>query len=179
MKTVINTTPDICDQTKVTVNPKIEENYAKRVNQEGSKGAITINQKNEKQRTERDRIVITTGDSVINYVNGWEMAEKVKKCIHYICQKFLQSEGKMSKGPCKTITYTKPRALCAACGRDDLDPNRSTELIAKAIADVDITRRSEKHVTVFDIIPRNDHLQSKAREVKAHLVRLCKENNFS
>ena len=26
MKTVINTTPYICDQTKVTVNPKIEEN---------------------------------------------------------------------------------------------------------------------------------------------------------
>lgn len=48
MKTVINTTPDICDQTKGTVTPKIEENYAQRVNQEGSKGAITINQKNEK-----------------------------------------------------------------------------------------------------------------------------------
>ena len=48
MKTVINTTPDICDQTKVTVNPKIKENYFKRVNQEGSKGAITINQKKRK-----------------------------------------------------------------------------------------------------------------------------------
>lgn len=36
------------------------------------------------QRTERDKIVITTGDSVTNYVNEWKMAEKVKKCIIYV-----------------------------------------------------------------------------------------------
>ena len=85
----------------------------------------------------------------------------------------------MSKGPCKTITYTKPRLFCAARGRNDLNSNCSTGLIAKSITGVDITLRSEKHVTVFDIIPRNDHLQTKARKVNAHLLRLCKEKIFS
>ena len=74
----------------------------------------------------------------------------------------------MSKGPCKTITYTKPRPFCAARGRNDLDSNCSTGLIAKSITGVDITLRSEQHVTVFDIItskrpPSNQSKKSKRK----------------
>ena len=54
MKTVINATPDICDQTKVTVNLQIEKSNAKRVNQEGSKETLK-NQKTKNQLTERDK----------------------------------------------------------------------------------------------------------------------------
>ena len=104
METVINTTPDICDQNKVTVDPQIEKNkHAKIVNQERSKGTVTKSQKMKNQHTGRDKIVIILDNSMIKHVNGWEMAEKVKKCNIYV-KKFLWSEGTMSKGPCETIT---------------------------------------------------------------------------
>ena len=43
METVIKTTPDICNQNKVTFNPYIEENNAKKVNQKISKEKFTKN----------------------------------------------------------------------------------------------------------------------------------------
>ena len=51
LETVINTTPDICDQDIVTVNPQIEKNNEKRVNPESCKGTLAKNQKTKNQRT--------------------------------------------------------------------------------------------------------------------------------
>ena len=155
METVINTTPDTCDQNKVTVNPQIEKNNAKRANQECSKGTITTNQKTKYQHTERD-------------VNGWEMTEIVKMKIRYL------------KDHAKTSLRQIPDHFVLHVDKNDLDPDRPPELIAKSITDTATTLRSEKHdVTVSNIISRNDHLQTKAKKVNVHLARLCKENSFS
>ena len=45
---------------------------------------------------------------------------------------------------------------------------RLPELIAKSITDIAVT----------NIIPQNDHLQTKAKEVNARLARLCKKIFF-
>ena len=132
METVIYTTPDICDQNKVTVNPKIKKNNAKRVNQESSKGTVTKNQKTKNQHPERDKTVIIQGDNMIKHVNGWEMAEKAKLCDIYI-KSFSGAKARCLKDHAKPSFGQNPDYFVLHVGKNDLDSDRSPELIAKSI----------------------------------------------
>ena len=70
--------------------------------------------------------------------------------------------------------------LVLHAGTNDLDSDRSPELISKSITDIAITPRIEKHdVTVSNVIPQSSHLQTKAKDVNTYLTRLSKENFFS
>ena len=62
---------------------------------------------------------------------------------------------------------------------NDLDSDRSPDLIAKSLDDVESSLKNVKHdVAISNIITPNDHFIAKANEVNKCLAELCFERNF-
>ena len=62
---------------------------------------------------------------------------------------------------------------------DDLDSDRSLDLIAKSKVDVGSSLKINKHdVTISNITTRNDRFMVKANEVNKCLTELCFERNI-
>ena len=64
-------------------------------------------------------------------------------------------------------------------GTNDLDSDRSPNLITKSIVDVAPSLKTDKRdVTISNIITRNDRFMAKANVVNKCLTELCFERNF-
>ena len=73
--------------------------------------------------------------------------------------------------------YLKPDYFVLHVGTNDLDSDRSPDLIAKSIVDVASSLKTDKHdVTISNIITRNDRFM--AKELNKCLTELCFERNI-
>ena len=64
-------------------------------------------------------------------------------------------------------------------GTNDLNSDRSPELIAKSITDVGSSLKNDSHdVSISSIVVRNDKFKEKAAQVNENLERLCAERNI-
>ena len=64
-------------------------------------------------------------------------------------------------------------------GTNDLNTDRSPELIAKSITDVGSSLKNDSHdVSISSIVVRNDKFKEKAAQVNENLERLCADRNI-
>ena len=63
-------------------------------------------------------------------------------------------------------------------GTNDLDSDRSPDLIAKSIVDVAPSLKTDKHDVTISDITRNERFMAKANEVNKCLTELCFERNI-
>ena len=63
-------------------------------------------------------------------------------------------------------------------GTNDLDSDRSPDLIAKSIVDVVSSLKTDKHDVTISNITQNNRFMAKANEVNKCLTELCFKRNF-
>ena len=94
----------------------------------------------------------------------------------------MRNAGNSIGEKCKSKHKFGGALVCIAevlhVGTNDLDSNRSSDLIAKSIDDVASSLKTDKHgVTISNIITGNDRFMAKAKEVNKCLTELCFDRN--
>ena len=79
----------------------------------------------------------------------------------------------------KPSLHENPDHFVLHIGTNDLNSDRSPELIAKSIADVSSSLKNDSHdVSISSIVVRNDKFKEKAAQVNKNLEKLCTEQNI-
>ena len=79
----------------------------------------------------------------------------------------------------KTSLRENPDHFVLCIGTNDLNSDRSPELIAKSITDVGFSLKNDSHdVSIPSIVVRNKKLKEKAAQITENLKRLCTERNI-
>ena len=122
--------------------------------------------------------VIILGDSVIKHVNGYDIARKLDKCKAFV-KRFSGAKVRCLKDHMKPSLRENPDHFVLHIGTNDLNSDRSPELIAKSITDVGSSLKNDSHdVSISSIVVRNDKFKEKAAQVNENLERLCAERNI-
>ena len=76
----------------------------------------------------------------------------------------------------KPSLHENPDHFVLHIGTNDLNSDRSPELIAKSIADMSSSLKNDSHdVSISSIVVRNDKFKEKAVQVDKNLEKLCPE----
>ena len=122
--------------------------------------------------------VIILGDSVIKHVNGYDIARKLDKCKAFV-KRFSGAKVRCLKDHMKPSLRENPDHFVLHIGTNDLNSDRSPELIAKSITDVGSSLKNDSHdVSISSIVVRNDKFKEKAAQVNENLERLCAKRNM-
>ena len=122
--------------------------------------------------------VIILGDSVIKHVNGYDIAWKPNTCKVFL-KRFSGAKVQCLKDHLKPSLLKNPDHFVLHIGTNDLNSDRSPELIAKSITDVGSSLKNDSHDgRISSIIVRNDKFQEKTAQVNENLERLCAERNM-
>ena len=122
--------------------------------------------------------VIILGDSVIKHVNGYDIAWKPNICKVFL-KRFSGAKVRCLKDHMKPSLRKNPDHFVLHIGTNDLNSDRSPELIAKSITDVGSSLKNDSHdVSISSIVVRNDKFKEKAAQVNENLERLCAERNI-
>ena len=122
--------------------------------------------------------VIILGDSVIKHVNGYDIARKLDKCEVFV-KRFSEAKVRCVKDHMKPSLHANPDHFVLHIGTNDLNSDRSPELIAKSITDVGSSLKNDSHdVSISSIVVRNDKFKEKAAQANENLERLCAERNI-
>ena len=118
--------------------------------------------------------VIILGDSVIKDVNGYDIAWKPNICKVFL-KRFSGAKVRCLKDHLKPSLRKNPDHFVLHIGTNDLNSDRSPELIAKSITDVGSSLKNDSHDgRISSIIVRNDKFQEKTAQVNENLERLCR-----
>ena len=119
--------------------------------------------------------VIILGDSIIKHVNGYDVAGKLNNCKVFV-KSFSGAKVRCSKDHMKPSLRENPDHFVLHVGTNDLNSDRSPELIAKSIADVGSSLKNDSHdVSISSIVVRNDKFKEKVAQVNKNLEKLCTE----
>ena len=111
-------------------------------------------------------------------IRGWEISKKLQNANVYV-KHFSGAKVRCMKVYLKPSLRENPDHFVLHVGTNDLDSDRSPDLIAKSIVDVASSLKTNKHdVTISNIITRNDRFMAKANEVNKCLTELSFERNF-
>ena len=117
--------------------------------------------------------VIILGDSVIKHVNGYDIAGKLDKCKVFV-KRFSGAKVRCLNDHMKPSLRENPDHFVLHIGANDLNSDRSPELITKSITDVGSSLKNDSHdVSISSIVVRNDKFKEKAAQVNENLERLC------
>ena len=115
---------------------------------------------------------------MIKNIKEWEILKKLQNANVYV-KHFSGAKVRCMKDYLKPSLRENPDHFVLHVGTNDLDSDRSPDLIAKSIVDVASSLKTDKHdVTISNIITRNDRFMAKANEVNKCLTELCFERNF-
>ena len=127
-------------------------------------------------KTQKSVIILV--DSMVKHINGWEFSKRLEsECKVYVKQ-FLGAKTKCMKDYMKPSLRENSDHFILHVGTNDVNMERSPELIAKSIVDLPTTLKGNSHdVSVSNIIVRTDNsnLNEKGCEENAHLTEMCKE----
>ena len=121
---------------------------------------------------------VILGDSMIKNIKGWESSKKLQNANVYV-RHFSGAKIRCMKDYLKPPLRQNPDHFVLHVGTNDLESDRSPDLIAKSIVDVAPSLKSDNHdVTISNIITRNDRFMAEANEVNKCLTELCFKRNF-
>ena len=94
------------------------------------------------------------------------------------CKVFLKRfsgvKARCLKDHMKPSLRENPGHFILHIGKNDLNSNRSLEVIAKSITDVSPSLKNDSHdVSISSIVVRNDQFKEKVAQVNENLERLC------
>ena len=115
--------------------------------------------------TKTKKNVIILGDSVIKHVNGYDIARKLDKCKLFV-KSFSGAKVWCLKDHVKPSLRENMDHFVLHMGTNDLNSDRSPELIAKSITDVGSSLKNDSlDVSISSIVVRNDKFKEKATQV--------------
>ena len=175
-----NTKEKSSTETKVNSNAsnnvERQRREAEKKNESASR-TIRTEYNGKKDQNKSQKIVIL-GDSMIKNIKGWEILKKLQNANVYV-RHFSRDKVRCMKYYLKPSLRENPDHFVLHVGTDNLDSDRSPDLIAKLIVDVASSLKTDKHdVTISNIITRNDRFVAKANEVNKCLTELYFERNF-
>ena len=133
---------------------------------------------NGKKDQNKSQKIVTPGDSMIKNIKGWEISKKPHNANVYV-KHFPGAKVRCMKDHLKPSLRENPDHFVLHVCTDDLDSDRSLDLIAKSKVDVGSSLKINKHdVTISNITTRNDRFMVKANEVNKCLTELCFERNI-
>ena len=110
--------------------------------------------------------------------NGWEIAKKLKPEKIFL-RNFLGATTQCMADYMKPWLRAKPNHLILHAGTNDLNSNRSSDEIAKAIVDLVSELKSAKFsVSISSIVMRVIELNKKGSQDNHHLKEMCNRKNF-
>ena len=120
---------------------------------------------------------------MVKNIKGWEISKKLENANVYVFYKCLWhlsgAKVRCMKDYLNSSLRENPDHFALHVGTNDLDSDRSPDLIAKSIVDVASSLKSNKHdVTISNIVTRNDRFMAKANEVNKCLTQLCFDINI-
>ena len=117
------------------------------------------------------------GYIILKNIKGWEISKKLQNANVYV-RHFSGAKVRCMKDYLKPSLKENPDHFVLHVGTNDLDSDRSPDLIIKSIVDVTPSLKTDKRdVTISNIIARNDRFRAKANEVNKCLTELCFERN--
>ena len=122
------------------------------------------------------------GDSKVKHINRWKISKRLQSDCKVYMKQFSGAKTKCMKDYMKPSLGENPDHSLLQVGTNDLNTERSPELIAKSIVDLATTlKRNSRDVSASNIIVRgnNSNLNEKGCEVNAHLTEMCKERKLN
>ena len=168
--------------TETNVNSKASNNVERQRREtekknESASRKTRIEYNGKKDQNKSQKIVIL-GDSMIKNIKGWEISKKLQNANVYV-RHFSGAKVRCMKDYLKPSLRENPDHFVLHVGTNDLDSDRSPDLIAKSTVDAASTLKTDKpDVTISNSITRNDRFMGKANEVNKCLTKLCFERNF-
>ena len=116
-----------------------------------------------KKRNEKGRsVTVVVGDSIVKKVKGWELSTKDDL---FVVRSFPGAKTDDMESYIKPTLKNKPERIIIHCGTNDLK-NSTPQSIAENILSLAKSSQQENNtVLVSSIVPRNDHLDKKGKEV--------------
>ena len=116
-------------------------------------------------------------DSMIKNVYVWELSDRVEKVV---LKHFSGSTTEYMKAYIRPPLKRTPDRVIIHIGTNDLRSSQDPETIAKNIIDIAKSGTTNKNeILVSSIVPRQDNLSSKGRQLNNILQTLCVENNLA
>ena len=137
--------------------------------------------RNNTDKSKREKRVFIIGDSMIKKVNGFLLTRNINHKFIVKVRSFQGAKIKCMTDYVKpTIKDFDPEHIIIHVGTNDLNSERTASQIANSIINLQQSLKSINNtVTISLIVPRNDELNNKAHEVNNRLVNMCKERNIS
>ena len=119
---------------------------------------------------------------MVKHINGWEISKRLQSDCKVYVKQFSGARTKCMKDYMKHSLRENSDHFIIHVGTNDLNTERSPELIAKSIVDLATTLKdNSRDVSASNIIVRgnNSNLNEKGCEVNAHLTEMCKERKLN
>ena len=133
---------------------------------------------NGKKDQNKSQKIVILGDSMIKNIKGWEISKKLQNANVYV-RHFSGAKVRCMKDYLKPSLRENPDHFVLHVGTNDLDSDRSPDLIAKSIVNVASSLKTDKHdVTILNIITRNDRFMAKSNAVNKSLTNFVSKEIF-
>ena len=134
--------------------------------------------------TKTQKSVIILGNSMVKHISGWEISKHLQSDCKVYVKQFSGARTKCMKdyNYMKPSLRENPDHFILHVGTNDLNTERSPELIAKSIVDLATTLKgNSRDISVSNITVRTDNsnLNEKGSEVNTHLTDMCKERKLN
>ena len=162
-----------------TVTKKQVRIYKENEVSNASNSTKTDGNKKDQNRNNEVKSIAIIGDSMIKHLNGWDMPKKVHKseCTIYV-KSFSGAKISCMKDYVKPSLRNTANHFILHVGKNDLNPNQTSEVITKEIFDLATSLKNKQHdVSISNITLRTDNskLNAKPCEVNQFLTELCHE----
>ena len=118
---------------------------------------------------------------MIKHLDGWDMSKKVHKseCKVYL-RSFPGAKRSCMKDNVKPLLRSTPNHFILHFGTNDLNPNQTSEVIAREIVHLPTSLKNNQHDVSVSNILRTDNSKLNAEwwEVNQILSQLCHERNI-
>ena len=142
--------------TETNVNSNASNNIERQKGEtekknESASRTIRTEYNGKKDQNKSQKIVIL-GDSMIKNIKGWEISKKLQNANVYV-RHFSGAKVRCMKDYLKPSLRENPDHFVLHVGTNDLDSDRSPDLMAESIVDVVSSLKTDKHdVTISNII---------------------------
>ena len=127
---------------------------------------------NEKGRS----VTVVVGDSIVKKVKGWKLSTKDDL---FVLRSFPGAKTGDMESYFKPTLKNKPERIIIHCGTNDLKGSTPQSIAENILSLAKSSQQENNTVLVSSIVPRNDHLDKKGKEVNIVLKKRCNELNLA
>ena len=124
--------------------------------------------------------VFILGDSMVKKVNGFYLTKDIKHKFLVKVRSFSSAKTRCMYDHAKpTIREVNPEHIILHVGTNDLNSEKTASQTSNSIIDLANSLKNEtNNIHVSLIVPRNDNLNNKVKEVNNRLINMCEQRNI-